>query len=113
MTKLIINKKKTKLFVKDIETYCRLVKLHVIIDTGFYFGSWFAIDDLDNLTIDEFTLDFYNGWDDQILTKLKEIKEIADWYSNPLANDAGGSKLCDEILDVVKPLIKKISDSMI
>ena len=37
----------------------------------------FAIDDLDNLTIDEFTLEFYNGWDDQILTKLKEIKEIS------------------------------------
>lgn len=113
MTKLIINKKKTSLFVKDLETYCRLVKLHVIKDTGFYYGTWFAIDDLDNLTIDEFTIEFYNGWDEQILTKLKEIKEIADWYSNPLANDAGGSKLCDEILEAVNPLIKKISDSMI
>ena len=78
----------------------------------FYYGTWFDVDELDNLT-DEFILESYNGWDEQILTKLKEIKEIADWYSNPLANDAGGSKLCDEILDAVKPLIKKISDSMI
>ena len=52
-------------------------------------------------------------WDIQILDKLKDIQNIADAYSNPFANDAGGSKLCDEILDVVKPLIKKLSDSMI
>lgn len=112
MYKVIINKSKTKLFVNDLTSYLILVNLHVIKDRGFYYGTWFDIDELDNIT-DEFVIELYNGWDAQILKKLKEVVSLADCYSNPLMNDGGGTKLCYDILDSVRPLIKKLENSII
>lgn len=45
-------------------------------------------------------------WVDEIFDKLVEINKIADTYSNPLNNDAGGSKDCYELKEITDKWIR-------
>lgn len=45
----------------------------------------------------------------QLLYLLSEAYDIADFGSNPFANDAGGSRFCDEIKDMIKPIIDRLN----
>lgn len=46
------------------------------------------------------------NWANQIYDHLLEINKIADWYSNPFANDGGGSRDCDELKKLTDKWIK-------
>lgn len=50
----------------------------------------------------------YNRWDLDIFKYLNRIKEITDTYKNPIANDATGSTLCNEISNTINELSKKL-----
>lgn len=50
----------------------------------------------------------HNQWDLDIFKYLNKIIDITEIYKNPMANDATGSALCNDIYNIIKELQNKL-----
>lgn len=48
----------------------------------------------------------HNRWDLDIWEYLNKLEDIAGYYENPLVNDSGGSRICNEIYLKIRELKK-------